>query len=153
FGCAANSHDRVHAGSDDSGGDAGGKIAVADELDACARFANVSDELFVPRTIEHHDHEIFDVAVESFGDILQIFGDWRIEGDRVFARRADDDLLHVAVRSVEQASAFGGSEHGDGAGSAGRAEICALERVDGDIDLRNLVAAGEFGADMLADVE
>src|SRR5262249_16905855 len=77
----------------------------------------------------------------------------RVEIDSVLAGRADDDLFHVAVGSIQQAALLGGGEYGDGAGSAGRAEVGAFQGIDCDIDFRNLAAIGKFCADFLADVE
>src|SRR5262249_15860974 len=53
FGCATGSHDRVYASPDDGGGDAGREIAVADEPDAGPGRADVGNQLFVARAVEH----------------------------------------------------------------------------------------------------
>src|SRR5215472_1750689 len=47
FGSAARAHDHVNAGTDDGGGDSGGEVAVADQANTRAGFADVVDELFV----------------------------------------------------------------------------------------------------------
>ena len=57
---------------------------------------------------------------------------------RCFERRADDELLHVEVGRVQQAAVLRRGEHGDGVGRAGRAEVGAFERIDGDVDLVEL---------------
>ena len=49
--------------------------------------------------------------------------------------RADDELLHVEVGRVQQPALLGRREHGDGVRRAGRAEVRAFERIDGDVDL------------------
>ena len=79
--------------------------------------------------------------------------DRRVEIDRAFAGRADDDLFHVAVGRVQQAAAFGGGQHRDGAGRAGGAQVGAFQGIDGDIDFGNFGAVGKLGADFFADVE
>ena len=60
---------------------------------------------------------------------------------------------------MQQAAAFGRREHGDGVGRAGRAQVRALERIDGDVDLvearrpRAVDVLGVDQADLFADVE
>ena len=72
----------------------------------------------------------------------------RVEVDRALRRRPDDDLLHVAVGRVQEAALVGGGEHGDRVRLAGRAEVGALERIDGDVDLG---IVGHLPPDLLAD--
>jgi len=88
----------------------------------------------VAGAIENDDHEIFDVAVETFGDGAKVIGHGRIEIDGAFAGGANNDFLHVQVRSMQQAAFFAGGKNDDGIGRAGGAEIGALERVHGDIN-------------------
>ena len=76
-----------------------------------------------------------------------------VEFDRVFAGRPDDDLFHVAVGSVQQAAFFRGREHGDRSRRTGRAQIRSFQRIDRDVDVRNLLTIGEGAADLLSDVE
>src|SRR2546422_11701104 len=57
-----------------------------------ARGADVGDELLVPRTIEHDDHQVVDIAIEALGDGVQVVLDARVEMHRVFAARTDDEL-------------------------------------------------------------
>ena len=97
--------------------------------------ADVGDQLLVPLAIEHDDDEVVDVAAEALGDRLQVRLDRRVEVDDVARRRPDDDLLHVAVGRVQQAALVRRRQHGDGARRAGGAEVGALERIDGDVDL------------------
>ena len=113
-------------------------------------------ELLVTRTVETDHGQVLDVAAQAAGDILKIFLYRSIDIDRAAARRADDDLVHVDVRCIEQAAAFGRRQHRDRVVRPERTQICALERIDGDIDL------GKFGsslvrkdsaAEFLADVE
>src|SRR5690349_7462444 len=123
----------MNAGAHDSSGDAGGKIAVADEANTSARFANDFDEFFVARAIENDDDKVFHVAVKTFGDGFEIVGNRCIEIDSAFAGRADNDFFHVQIRSVKKAAALAGCENGDGIWRAGSAKIGAFERIDGDI--------------------
>src|SRR2546422_8608440 len=105
------------------------------------------------RSVKHDHDQIFDVAFQPLRDIFQVVGYGRVEFHGILARGADDYFFHVAVGSVEQASAFGGGEHGDGSGGSSGAEVGAFERIDGDVDFGNLGAIGKFGADFFADVE
>jgi len=144
----------MNAGAHDSSGDAGGKITIADEANTSASFANVFDEFFVARAIENDDDEVFDVAVETFGDGFEIVGNRGVKIDSAFAGRADDDFFHVQIRSVKKAAAFAGGENGNGIWRAGGAEIGAFERVDSDIHggkIRVWSVGGE--ADFFADVK
>src|SRR6266478_9062713 len=58
LGRSAGSHNGMNSRSDDGGSDSGRKIAIANQLDARARFANIGDELFVARTVQHYDHKV-----------------------------------------------------------------------------------------------
>src|SRR5215469_7734485 len=154
FGSAARAHNHVDPCADDGSGDAGGEVAIADETDASAGFANVGDEFFVARAIEDNDDEVFDVAVETLGDGAQVVGDGGVKFDGAFAGGADDDFFHIQIGGVQQAAFFTGGEHGHGVRGAGGAQVGAFERVDGDVDDRN-ENAGSAGveADFFADVE
>ena len=133
-------------------GDAGREVAIADQADARAGFANIGDELLMPRAVEHHDDQIVHAALQPPGDGFQVVLHRRVQIDRAFRRRADDDLFHVAVGRVQQAAALGCRQHGDGAAGAGGAEVGALQRIDRDIH-RERAGLIFRGADFLADVE
>jgi hypothetical protein len=59
----------------------------------------------------------------------------RVEIDDVARARADDELLHVDVGRMQQAALLGRREHRKRVGRAGRAQVRAFERIDGDVDL------------------
>ena len=65
----------------------------------------------------------------------------------------DAQLLHVGVGRVGQAARLGGGEDGDRPGLAVGDEVGALERIDRDVDPRDIVAIGAGPADPLADVQ
>src|SRR5258706_8836032 len=113
LGRSARSHNHVNAGSDDGGCNAGRKIPIADEFYARARLADVGDESFVTRTVEHHDHQIVHAAMHAASDVSQVIGDWGIELDCILARRPDDNFLHVAVRRMQEATFFGRGKDSD----------------------------------------
>ena len=95
FGGAACAHDSMNAGADDGRGDAGGKIAVADQADARAGGANIFDELLVAGAVENDDDKIFFVAVETPSDGADIVDHGRVKVDRALATRADHDFFHI----------------------------------------------------------
>src|ERR1700688_920623 len=139
--------------TDYGGGDAGGKVAIANQPNTGAGGTNIGNQLFVARAIENNYYQIFHIAFEPSCDVLQIVGHGRVEFDGIFAGGSDDDFLHVAVGSVEQTSALGSSQHGDGSGGAGGAQVGAFERIDRDVDLWHIASIREVGADFFADVE
>ena len=111
-----------------------------DQPDARAGRADLLDQRLVARPVEHDDDEILDVALEAAGDRVEVLGHRRVEADGILRARTDDELLHVEVGRMQQTAAFGGREHGDRVRRAGRAEVRALERIDGDVDLRQVEA-------------
>ena len=159
LGRAARPHDRVHTGADDRRGDAGRQVAVADQADARAGGADVGDELLVPLTIEHDHDEIVDVAAEAARNRLQVVRHRRIEADGILRAGPDDELFHVEIGGVQQTAALGRREHGDRVGGAGRAEVRAFQRIDGDVDFgaarrpRGRAILRVRHADLLADVQ
>src|SRR5215470_1032357 len=124
----------MNAGTDDCGGNTGGKVAIPNEANACPGFANIGDELFMTGAIQNDDDEVFDITVEPLGNRLEIVGDGCVKVDGAFAGGADDDFFHIKIGCVEEAAPFAGSENGDGICGASGAEICSFERVDGDVN-------------------
>ncbi len=97
------------------------------------RGSNVRDELLVTRPIEHDDDQVLDLAAETLRDRVQVVGDRGVEVNRVLRARPDDELFHVQIRGMQQPSALGRGEDGDGVRRAGRAQVRAFERIDGDV--------------------
>src|SRR3989442_1163955 len=153
FGRAARAHDGMHAGADDGGSDARRKIAIADQLDARARGANIGNQPLVTGTVEHNDDQILHVALQPLGNVLQVVRHRRVHLYGTLTRWADDNLFHVAVGRVQQAASFGSRQHRDGAGRARGAQICAFQRIDGDVHFGNIAAVGKLGPNFFADVE
>ncbi len=143
----------MHARADDRRRDARGKVAVADQFDASPGLANVGNQFFVTRAVEHDHDQVVDAPLQATGDVLEVVGDRGIQIDRVLAGRPDHDFFHVAVGRIQQTTFLRRRQHRDCTGSARRAQIGAFEGIDSDIDLRDLAAIGKFGADFLADVE
>src|SRR5262249_33327117 len=144
----------MNASADNGCGNTGREVAVPDEADARAGFANVRDEFFVAWAIENDYDEIFDVAVETLGDGFEIVGNRGIEIDCASTGGADDNFFHVKIGCVEEAATFAGSENGDGICGTGGAEIGAFERIDGDVNGgENCVGRVRGGADAVAPVE
>ena len=136
FRRAAGAHDRVDSRADDRRRDAGRQVAVADQANAGPGGADLVDQLLMARPVEHRDDEIDHAAAETAGNRLEILVHRRIEAHVILRARSDDQLLHVEIGRVQQSSLGRGGEHRDGVRRAGRAEIRALERIDGDIHLR-----------------
>src|SRR4051794_16696107 len=153
LGRAAYAHRGVDAGPAHGGGDAGGEIAVGDQLDARARFADLRDEIVMPFAVEDHDGQFIDVALKRLGDLIQILVYGVVQIDVIGGSRADHDFVHVDVRCVEQAAFFRGGEHRDRIRGTRRAKVRSFERIDGDVDLGINLALGPTAAQRFADVE
>ncbi len=66
-------------------------------------------------------------------DGLEILLHRRVEFHGALGRRAHDNFLHVAIRSVQQTALFARRQHRDRAAPARGAEVSALQRVHRDI--------------------
>src|SRR5579872_6519577 len=106
LGGASSSHYGMDACPHHRSSDAGREVAVADQLDACAGSPNLVDEFLVPGSVEDDNHQVLHVAIEALGDHLEVVLHGSVEIDAVLARRTHDQLLHVAIRSVQQSSAL-----------------------------------------------
>jgi hypothetical protein len=152
LGCAADAHDRMDAGARDRARDRGGEVAVGDQLDPGAGLPDLGDQRLVPRPVEDHDRDVVDPAAERLGDPADVV--CRTLPDVDFAAgddRPDAQLVEVRVRGVGQAALLGRGEDGDCVPLAVGDEVGALERIDRDVDLWNVVLV--VAADLLADVE
>src|SRR5262249_39706358 len=129
------------------------EIAVADQLDSRSGSANVGNEFFVAWTVKHDDDQVFYVTTQALGDVLKIVGDGSVEFDGVLAGRADDDLVHVAIRCVEQATTLGSGKDSDCARRARSAQVSSFQGIDSNVNFRNLNSVGEAASNLLADVE
>ena len=151
----AGAHHGMDAGAGHRRDDRRRQVAIADQLDPRASGADVGNQLGVPGPVEHGDDQVVDVAGQRPRDGPQVVGDRGIEIDHVARRRRDDQLLHVEVGRVQQAAPLRRRKHGNRAGSAGGAEVRALERIDRDVHLRRAepaAAVDDVGEpDLLAD--
>ena len=152
FGSAADAHHSVDSGADDGRGNAGGEVSVANQADARAGGANVRDQFFMARPVEHNHNQIFDVAIEPLGDRAQIVGDGRIQVDCALAGRSNDYFFHVQIGRVKQAALFARGQHRDRARRSRGAQVRAFERIDRDIHGREIESTDVLrGADSFAD--
>ena len=87
------------------------------------------------RAVKANNGQIFDIASQTTCNVFKIFLHRSVYIDGAPARRTDDNFVHVNVRSIKQTTSFGRREHGDRIIGSERTEICALERIDGYIDL------------------
>jgi hypothetical protein len=78
---AADAHRRMHARAAHGRGNARGEIAVGNQLDARARFANLRDQIVMALAIKHDDRQLVDVALEGFRHLPQVFLDRLLEID------------------------------------------------------------------------
>ena len=131
----------------------GRKIAVPNEPNARAGGPDIGDQLLMARTVEYDDDEVFDVAVQTFGDVLQVLGDRRVEFHGVLAGGADHDFFHVAVGSVQQSAAFGSRQHGDGAGAPVAQRLVPSRGSTAMSTSGTSRPIGKFRAHLLADVQ
>jgi hypothetical protein len=135
------------------------KKLIDDVRAAGARIRLISDgdlSAGISAAVEADDRQVLDVPAQTAGDIFKIILNGSIYIDGAAARRADDDLVHVDVRSVKQAPSFSRGEHGDSVISAKGTQVCTLERVDRDVHLGKLdtgLLRKLPAADVLADVE
>ena len=143
---AADAHQHVDAGRRLAGGDRRGDVAVANQVDAGAGLPQLGDERVVALALEHDDREVADAHPLRRRHRPHVLGRRAVEIDRAGGLRPDGDLLHVERGAgKEHRSPLGDGDDGDRAGNAEGREAGALERVDGDVDLRP-----EAGADPLA---
>src|SRR4029453_9506735 len=96
--------------------------------------------LLMTLAVEDDHHQVVDVAAEALRDRLQVGLHRGVDVDHLACRRTDDDLVHVAVGSVQEPALLRRREHGDGAGRPGGAEVGAFERIDCDVDLEVVVS-------------
>ena len=156
FRRAPDPHHRVHAASDDGCRNARRQIAIADQSDAGAGRANLLDQRRVTRSIEHDHHEILDVPFEAPRDRPKILARGRVETDLVLRAGPDDELLHVEIGGVQKPAAVRRRENRHGIGGARCTQVRALERVNRDVDCRQLPgvrAPTRREPDLLADEE
>ena len=140
----------MYARSGDCRGDARRKVAIGDQPDARAGFADIGDQLLVPRTVEHHHDQVVYSALQAPGNGLEIVLDRGVQIHGALGSRTDDDLFHVAIRCVQQSAALGGRQHGDGAGAARGTQVGALQRIDRNIHgdrVRDAIARAHLLAD------
>ena len=106
---------------------------------------------FVARAVENADVDLFRLHALGLGQRVDVLDGRRIQiDDAVGIARPDRDLVHVAVRRVQQRRrARQWRQNGDGEfGRFFAAHGRAFQRVERDVDLRPVL-----GADLLADVE
>src|ERR1041384_6293700 len=73
FRSASAAHDDVNARADDGRGNAGGEIAVSNQADARSSAADVIDQFFMARAIQHDYHQIGNVAAQTARNSFQVF--------------------------------------------------------------------------------
>ena len=144
----------MDAGAGDRAADRRRKVAVADQLDPGAGFADLGDEGLVARPLEDDDGDVVDPPAEGLGDPAEVVGRALPDVDLAGHDRPDAELLEVRIRGVDQAALLGGCEHGDRPCLAEGNEVRPLKWIDRDIDLRGVTGVGVVAlADLLPDEE
>jgi hypothetical protein len=111
----------------------------------------------VPLAIQNDHRQVFNIAAQPPGDVPQVVFHRRVDVDYSSRGRSHDDLVHVDIRRVQQASAFGCCQDRDCIVSAQRAKVRAFEWIYCNIDFgtgcRQLFADAEASAYFFADEE
>ncbi len=116
-------------------------------LTAAPSLADRGDHVGVARPVEQNGGDLRRLDALGLGQPDDVLIRRRIEIDGALRiTRTDGDLLHVAIRRVQQRAGVRHGERGDGARHVLGAQHGAFERIDRDIDLRPLLVA-----DLLAD--
>src|ERR1700752_1625277 len=109
------------------------------------------------RAVEHNHRQIFDIASETPRNVLQVVFHRGINVDDPARRWPNYNLVHVDIGCIQQTTPFGGSQNCNRVVGAKRAEVRALERIDGYINLRtrfsNLLTNTKAAAYFFANVE
>ena len=122
-------------------------VAIGDQADRRAGLAHRLDRLGVAWPVEQDRRDLRRLHAFRLGQRHDVFVSRSIEIDGALRiARPDGDLVHVAVRRVQQRAFIGDRKRGDRTGHILGAQHRPLERIDGDIDFRS-----RLGADLLAD--
>src|SRR5262245_12212137 len=129
--------------------DYAGHVAVTDQADRGASFAHRGDDVGMARPVEQESCDFGRLDALGPREIHDIFVGPRIKIDRTLRITGPDcDLLHVAIRCVQQRAGIGHRDGGNRPWHLLRAKRRALQRIDRNVDLRAML-----GADFLANEE
>jgi hypothetical protein len=122
-----------------------GHVAVGDERHIGPDLANSGDDVGVTGPVEHQRGDVARLDALGLGDLQDVFTRRRVEIDHALGIAGPDgDLFHVDVGRIEQRAAFRHGHGGDGPRHVLGAKGGALQRIDGDIDPRPILAADLF---------
>src|SRR5690606_5165125 len=85
--------------------------------------------------------EVVDVTVEGQRDASQVGGHRPGEVHLALGRRPHDELLHVSIRRLEQATALCQGDHGHGVVDHPRRDTGSFHRIHGDVDVPRVVTS------------
>ncbi len=115
---------------------------MGDQPHARAGPADLADALLVARAVEHDDHHVADRRALALGDQLDRLAERPVEVEQVGDLRRAGHLLHVHARpGIEHRAAARQRDHRQRARHPVRGERRALQRIDGDVDLRRRAVA------------
>ena len=137
----------MDAGPFDAGIDSWRDVAVSDEFDTGTGTAALVDDFLMARPVKDDDGQIVDASFQTFCNAAQVFLYRFGQIDAPFRPRADTELFHIHIRSMEQVPLAGDSHDGNGPILAFRRQVRPFQRVDSDIDFRTA------GANFFTDIE
>src|SRR5690606_33479904 len=120
------------------------KVSVSDQPYAGSGFPDFGYFLDVPGTIENNDHKFFNTSSERFCNNLKVVPDRGVQIDP-FTRmiifitdnvRTYNYLVHINIRTMEDTSPLSHSHHRNRARTSVCSKVCALKRVDCDVNLK-----------------
>ena len=131
------------------------QIAVRDKPHLRAEVAQFFYQFLVPGSVEYHDDQVLDIAVQRICNDAEVVFRRGIEIKSFPARllvphhlRTDDQFIQIDVGRVPETACFGHRHHRNRSELVLCCKIRALEWIDRDIDLGTLP-----GSDLLADIE
>src|SRR5262249_31169868 len=145
FGPPADSEVYVDAGFGVGAMDHAGHVAVADQADRSAGLPDRRDHVGVAWPVEQDGGNFG--RLDAFGprQVHDVFVGWGVEIDGAFwIAGADCDLLHVAVRRVQQRTGIGHCDGRDRPWHVLGAERCPFQRINRNVDLRAMLGADFF---------
>ena len=94
-----------------AGQDRGGNVTVRDSKHAHAELLHLRDSGVVARFRQNGDGEFAKGFAQGFGDVVQVLFQRQAKVDCAFCARTDNQLFHVHIRRVEEATLIAHGQH------------------------------------------